>query len=284
MTFGLYPQTIKARDVNIISSNPDANGYYIGSDGDNYVLHKDINKCGAPQLALAALFISVSSYFFEREKGLGITTEKKDKGYSRWAKDKEIKEELTVKNYGVKVFSNSISWMFDFTYVFNKTNNIPEFIPKSYCSKTALKQPAKKTNPYGIYGIERVVFIALYHLEMVTGYRKNRIDSLLMPNMNTSGIVKMLMSQEQKFEQLNLEEKKLRLKKQKNKKIKQSGEINIINKKEKDAEKTIKILDKRFESDSMKGELKRNMKNESLKSSMIAKVGSKSNLKSSLKK
>ena len=31
-------------------------------------------------LALAALFISVSSYFFEREKGLGITTEKKDKG------------------------------------------------------------------------------------------------------------------------------------------------------------------------------------------------------------
>ena len=45
-------------------------------------------------LALAALFISVSSYFFEREKGLGITTEKKDKGYSRWAKEKEIKEEL----------------------------------------------------------------------------------------------------------------------------------------------------------------------------------------------
>lgn len=198
--------------------------------------------------------------------------------------NKEIKEEMTVKNYGVKVFSNSISWMFDFTYVFNKTNNIPEFIPKSYCSKTALKQPAKKTNPYGIYGIERVVFIALYHLEMVTGYRKNRIDSLLMPDMNTNSLVKMLMSQEQKFEQLNLEEKKLRLKKQKNKKIKQSSEINIINKKEKDAEKTIKILDKRFESDSMKGELKRNMKNESLKSSMIAKVGSKSNLKSSLKK
>ena len=198
--------------------------------------------------------------------------------------NKEIKEEMTVKNYGVKVFSNSISWMFDFTYVFNKTNNIPEFIPKSYCSKTALKQPTKKTNPYGIYGIERVVFIALYHLEMVTGYRKNRIDALLMPNMNTNSLVKMLMSQEQKFEQLNLEEKKLRLKKQKNKKIKQTGEINIINRKEKDAEKTIKILDKRFESDSIKGELKRNMKNESLKSSMIAKVGSKSNLKSSLKK
>ena len=45
-------------------------------------------------LSLGGLLISVSSYFFDREKGFGITTDKKDKGYSRWAKDKEIKEEL----------------------------------------------------------------------------------------------------------------------------------------------------------------------------------------------
>ena len=44
--------------------------------------------------ALIGLFVSVKSYFFEMEKGFGITTEKKDKGYSRWAKDKEIKAEL----------------------------------------------------------------------------------------------------------------------------------------------------------------------------------------------
>ena len=45
-------------------------------------------------VALLGLFASVSSMFFEREKGFGLTTEKKDKGYSRWAKDKEIKAEL----------------------------------------------------------------------------------------------------------------------------------------------------------------------------------------------
>ncbi len=45
-------------------------------------------------LCLGGLFISVNSYFFDREKGFGVTTEKKDKGYSRWAKEKEIKEEL----------------------------------------------------------------------------------------------------------------------------------------------------------------------------------------------
>ena len=45
-------------------------------------------------LALLGLFASVSSWFFEREDGFGIRAEKKDKGYSRWAKDGEIKEEL----------------------------------------------------------------------------------------------------------------------------------------------------------------------------------------------
>ncbi|MEG1596892.1 MAG: type IV secretory system conjugative DNA transfer family protein [Bacilli bacterium] len=40
------------------------------------------------------IFISVSSYFFDREKGMGFTTSKNDKGYSRWAKEKEMKKEL----------------------------------------------------------------------------------------------------------------------------------------------------------------------------------------------
>ena len=43
---------------------------------------------------LIGMLVSVKSYFFEMEKGIGITTEKKDKGYSRWAKEKEMKEEL----------------------------------------------------------------------------------------------------------------------------------------------------------------------------------------------
>ena len=45
-------------------------------------------------VALIGMLVSVKSYFFEMEKGIGFTTEKKDKGYSRWAKDKEMKEEL----------------------------------------------------------------------------------------------------------------------------------------------------------------------------------------------
>ncbi len=46
-------------------------------------------------IAVIAAFTSVQSYFFEREKGVGISIGgKTEKGYSRWAKDKEIKAEL----------------------------------------------------------------------------------------------------------------------------------------------------------------------------------------------
>ena len=45
-------------------------------------------------IALVALIASCKSYFFDREDGLGLSSSKKTKGYSRWAKDKEMKKEL----------------------------------------------------------------------------------------------------------------------------------------------------------------------------------------------
>ncbi len=44
--------------------------------------------------SLAGLFMSVSSYFFEMESGFGVSSSKKEKGYTRWAKDKEMYKEL----------------------------------------------------------------------------------------------------------------------------------------------------------------------------------------------
>ena len=46
-------------------------------------------------IVLIVVFTSVSSYFFDREKGLGFSASpKKEKGYSRWATDKEMKKHL----------------------------------------------------------------------------------------------------------------------------------------------------------------------------------------------
>ena len=50
-------------------------------------------------IALIIIFTSVSSYIFDREKGKGIGLiigESEEKGYSRWAKDKEIKTDKDI--------------------------------------------------------------------------------------------------------------------------------------------------------------------------------------------
>lgn len=50
-------------------------------------------------LALVGVSMGISSYFFEREKGFGYTSQKKkETGYTRWAKDKEIKEDENVEH------------------------------------------------------------------------------------------------------------------------------------------------------------------------------------------
>ena len=48
-------------------------------------------------------FGSVNSYFFDRDKGFGFTTQKKDKGYARWTKPQEMKRELKPVIPGEKV-------------------------------------------------------------------------------------------------------------------------------------------------------------------------------------
>ena len=53
-------------------------------------------------LFLGGIFATVSSYFFERESGVGFSIgEKSNKGYSRWAKEKEIKAEEKVKEVNI---------------------------------------------------------------------------------------------------------------------------------------------------------------------------------------
>lgn len=65
-------------------------------------------------IALIGIMFSVKSYFFEREKGFGLTIGKKDKGYSRWCKPKEMKATLkeidpkadTIEHAGIIVIND----------------------------------------------------------------------------------------------------------------------------------------------------------------------------------
>lgn len=79
-------------------------------------------------IALAGLIMSVNSYFFEFEEGIGLNIgEKSSGGYSHWAKAKEIKEDKNVKRVettaakseyaGVPLISNGTElWVDDGEY------------------------------------------------------------------------------------------------------------------------------------------------------------------------
>ena len=61
-----------------------------------FLAYTSANKFGVTLLfffiGLAVAFTSVKSFFFEREKGIGISASpKKENGYSRWCKNKEMK-------------------------------------------------------------------------------------------------------------------------------------------------------------------------------------------------
>lgn len=79
-------------------------------------------------IALVACFIGASSYIFEFDKGFGITTDKKDKGYSRWAKDKEIisskaVEEINIKDDNSNAGGTPLIYKGDKIYVDNGENH-----------------------------------------------------------------------------------------------------------------------------------------------------------------
>ena len=52
-------------------------------------------------IALGGILFSVKSYIFEFDKGIGFSTEKSGKGYSRWSKEKEIIQSKKVEEVNI---------------------------------------------------------------------------------------------------------------------------------------------------------------------------------------
>lgn len=48
--FGFYPQTLKETSISIVSTTPDNDGYYLGSDGERYAKAEVVNRGNFPKL------------------------------------------------------------------------------------------------------------------------------------------------------------------------------------------------------------------------------------------
>ncbi len=79
-------------------------------------------------IAIGATIFGVKSTIFDLDKGIGITTDKKDKGYSRWTKEKEIinrkeVEAINIRSTREKYAGTPLLYKKDQIYVDNGENH-----------------------------------------------------------------------------------------------------------------------------------------------------------------
>jgi len=88
-------------------------------------------------------------------------------------------DDKTVIDYGLRVFSNCPTFVFQYTHLYYKMGALYRKIDTNHYSHTALEEPAKIANPYKLVGIEKSIFYALNYIFEKTNYNKGKIDGLL---------------------------------------------------------------------------------------------------------
>jgi len=99
----------------------------------------------------------------------------------------------TLRNYGIKVYSNYPPFMFAFTYVYNKYDLLIPWL-KQKCSKQALFDPPVKTNPQQIPGVDIKMWIAMFHIKTIGLIDKRKFQIAI--NTSIQHISKIILSQE----------------------------------------------------------------------------------------
>jgi len=186
--------------------------------------------------------------------------------------NKQSLNDMTIRNYGIKVFCNAHSWIYTFTYIFNKSGNIPSFIGRKYLSNMAVKEEPKKTNPFGLFGIDRIVYSAMHYIMENTAFRKNRIELFSVMVKTPDELIKSVMTQDEKIQQVALEDKKLKLKREGDKK--KASKVKLKS----------GIKAKQDRQDNLMSKMKSNMKSELSNNSLKQNKSGKSPFESTLKK
>lgn len=106
--------------------------------------------------------------------------------------------------YGMKVFSNCPTFMFNFTNVYKKIGCLyTKFPRKDMYSEKALEDNPDKTNPYKVVGVEKSVWFCLSKIYRDTQYNTKNIDKQLtiLKDKFPSTIFDTILSQEEKLEE-----------------------------------------------------------------------------------
>lgn len=128
--------------------------------------------------------------------------------------DKDFKDAKTIGGYGVNAFSNCPSFTFAFTYVFNKNDALPSFIPKKFYDAKALKMKAKERNPMELTAIDKSIWFLVEHMRENDLFKKNRLNIIHQKDRDIKYILGTIKSQEDKLDEVEYAVKEYRIKKQ----------------------------------------------------------------------
>ena len=113
--------------------------------------------------------------------------------------DKEFKNDFTIDNYTLELFSNAQAFTYTYTYVLNSNKMIIDDL-KSLCSPIALTQPPSVRNPVEIYGFEKSCYFACKYIQENNLLLKSELDANKV-SYSKSIITKECMTQELKIKQ-----------------------------------------------------------------------------------
>jgi len=179
--------------------------------------------------------------------------------------DPNVVTNKSIDQYSVKVFSNSPSFMFIFTYVYNKKGILLDIVPKKYYSKIALTQPPEIKNKMELLGIEKSLWFAFTYIKHNGLLNKEKLDTKI-EKTSIKKIIKEIKSQEDKYKE-RIKQNDTRIKKEKKNTYNETTQQEIITKRATNNNITY----------SLKNDMKNNNKNE-LKSSLTNSLQTKKSL------
>lgn len=95
-----------------------------------------------------------------------------------YPRNADNRSSMYVNEYGVRIFSNSPSYMFTFTYVYNERGLLPTFVPKRYYMEECLTKEPEIRNPIELLGVEKTIWYSIKFLERNQLLQKSRLNAI----------------------------------------------------------------------------------------------------------
>ncbi len=137
--------------------------------------------------------------------------------YQFYPKSSTDKAEFSIANYGVRIFSNSPSFVYAFAYVYYKRGIIPTFLNNSFLNKEAITSAPKIKNPGShLLGLEKSIWMATFYLQRNRYFSKQILDTIAkQQDLKIENLTALILSQDaKKDERIAM---KLKMKKKKKK-------------------------------------------------------------------